>query len=261
MTRRNFSISIVARLFRKMLRENSRGFLLTLVMTGGILLLMMIFFSLSGSDYNSASIPLMQFDGVKILFIVFGCIAGSMMFSGMETPSKRLGVLMTPASTAEKFTVRFVTFTIGYIVAFALLTCLADMINYLIFAAVIHIDNYHPSLMVSCLSEAVDARRDKFFIAVYLILTSAFALGSIIWPKKALLKTFFTLAILTIAYAFLARIGASLADTTVESGGYYIYQKPGNAIDIMAIVCSVTAVVFYVIAYFRFKESEIIDRW
>lgn len=248
------------------MRENWRELVMNLVMLEGALLLMMIFFTMvtRPAEGDSLDVSEFQVEGAKVLFTVFGCIAGSMMFGGMSTPRQRLSVLMTPASALEKYAARWVTYVIGYILAFVILFVAADVLNYVIFRVFVHSDNFIPAFLGTLRPECYDGFYWGIFGGIYLIFTSLFALGSILWPRKALLKTFFTLAVIVIVYWMIAYWTISIVPAAASGGGYIISNVQVTAAHINNIAFTgalVMAILLYVLTYYRFKESEIIDRW
>ena len=94
-------------------------------------------------------------------------------------------------------------------------------------------------------------------IALYFFCQSSFVLGSTIWPKNAFLKTFVAGAIIFITYVLfilwmndLFDIGTTL-DRSLDKERVWIT---------LAIVFSICALFNWTLAYFRLKESEIINR-
>ena len=261
-----FSPVRFAGLVKKMIRENWRELAMSLVMLEGLLLIMMILITagMSPREEDSLDLSAAMLEGGKVTFTIFGCIAGSMMFGGMASPRQRLPVLMTPASALEKYTARWVIYVVGYVVSFALLFVAADVLNYVIFSVLPPSDNFVVPLLGTLRCGCLDNFHWGMYGCVYLIFTSLFALGSVLWPKRALLKTFFALAVILAAYWSIAYWGMSIAPQSYTSGGYIIenVEVTASVVNRFAFAVGVvSAVIFYVLTYYRFKESEIIDRW
>ncbi|MDE6484154.1 MAG: hypothetical protein K2L14_02020 [Duncaniella sp.] len=261
-----FSLQRFMKISRKMMRENWRELAMSLVMLEGAILLMMIFGTLvtAPTETDSLDVAGFQVEGGKVLFMVFGCIAGSMMFGGMSTSRQRLSVLMTPASILEKFVSRWVTYAIGYAVAFVVLFVVGDMLNFVIFKVLMHSKHFVIPFLGTLRPQCYELFHWGVYGGVYLTFTSLFALGSLLWPKRSLLKTFFVLVIIIMTYWIIAYWATSVAPEAAGGGGYVIEESLATASQINHRVFSaglVMAIIFYVLAYYRFKESEIIDRW
>lgn len=259
-----FSMPRLLNVYNKMVRENWRELVMSLVMLLGVILMMMIFFTMVAKP--SVQEPLdaagFQVEAGRVLFTVFGCIAGSMMFGGMSTPRQRLSVLMTPASALEKYVARWITFVIGYIVAFAVMFVVADVVNYAIFRIFVQSETYMPQLLGTLSGEFYTDFNWGVYAGVYLTFTSLFALGSILWPKKALLKTVFVLALITLVYGMISYWAASLVSEPRDIGGFYLNTGSAHLANVLVFSLGlVLSITFYVISYYRFKESEVIDRW
>lgn len=99
-------------------------------------------------------------------------------------------------------------------------------------------------------------------IAGYFFVQSLFVLGSTIWPKNSFLKTFASGTIIWIVY-FL--VGVFMSKMLLQSNKHYSF--PDNIIMSdeamwgLLIAVSIFFTLFnWILAYFRFKESEIINR-
>ena len=99
----------------------------------------------------------------------------------------------------------------------------------------------------------------QVYFMVVIFLQSLFVLGGTIWSGKAYIKTIIVLAAIGMVYSALTSFGFSLM---IKDNSYYLRlfdEDTGTtAIWIVDIVVSLG---IYVLAYFRFKESEIINRW
>ena len=89
---------------------------------------------------------------------------------------------------------------------------------------------------------------------------SLFVLGSSIWPKNSFLKTFASGTIIGMVYF---AVGALVSKVLLESGRYYsggVLESKETTLWIVIVAGIFFALVNWVLAYFRFKESEIINR-
>lgn len=89
---------------------------------------------------------------------------------------------------------------------------------------------------------------------------SFFFLGSVVWPKNALVKTFAAgISIMVVYTLFAITLGKA-----VLPDNFYMADSNFSDETARTLVTSFNfmLVLFnWVIAYFRFKESEIINRW
>lgn len=201
---------------------------------------------------------------------VMGCLSASFTMERMKTKTSRMAMLMAPATMFEKFFARWLVFTFGFLVAYLVAYKLADWTRVLIFMA------KYPDM--GCITQVplgsyMVGRGDgvghwtvfpdcgHFIVAVsgYFFLQSCFVLGSSIWPKNAFLKTFTAGVVMVIAYAL---IRTMLANWLCK-GGYVDLDKPseGTVLALATAFFFAMALFNWVLAYFRFKESEIIHRW
>ena len=99
-------------------------------------------------------------------------------------------------------------------------------------------------------------------IAVYFCRQSFFVLGSVIWPKRSFVNTCVALVCISIAYitvgVIVAKVFAEQFKVHVING---IYSSEDSFSFVVISLCSFIALFNWTLAYFRFKESEIINRW
>ena len=80
------------------------------------------------------------------------------------------------------------------------------------------------------------------------------------WPKNSFLKTFASGTIIGMVYF---AVGALVSKVLLESGRYYsggVLESKETTLWIVIVAGIFFALVNWVLAYFRFKESEIINR-
>ena len=98
------------------------------------------------------------------------------------------------------------------------------------------------------------------FVSAYFAVQSFFLLGSVIWPRNSLVKTFAAGVCIIIVYTLIA---AALMKVFLPDNFYM--ANPGIPNETMLTLISTGLCLFalfnWVLAYFRFKESEIINRW
>lgn len=203
---------------------------------------------------------------------VMGCLSASFTMERMKTKTGRMAVLMTPATAFEKFFARWIIFTFVFLVVYIIAYKLADWTRVLVFMAKYpEIDPIGQVPLCSMVGECgtstehwtafPDYRAFMLGVSGYLFFQSCFVLGSSIWPKNAFLKTFAAGVAIVIAYTL---IGAMFGNLLI-SGNYLdvdrVHLSEETLWACMTVAAFAMALVNWVLAYFRFKESEIIHRW
>ena len=270
--------------FRKDFLENGKWYLLQfLTMTGimGIILIWRSFYLYSDSMkgiYTSINTDLLAF--ASFLFPVFGILFASTMMKPMSNKIKRISYLTVPSSNLEKYLSRWIIVTIGYIIAFFISLWIVDLIRVGIYSA------RYPDLDIHFLNlgrliyfgEGENPANCLFYnsnvfgivFCIYLFLQSIFILGATFWEKATFIKTFSACIIIMIAFILICRWAILLSygdfGTFFNVLNSFEPQTDKNSIEEnvftnAAFVLFVCALVNWTLAFFRFRESEIIKRF
>ena len=260
----SFSISRLGMLFKQDYIENYRqlflssGFIVLLLSVVYILICANCRYYADDSIFNS-NMKHHSIGWLVAVFIISGMIAGSSMFSSMRRSAGRLSTLMVPASQLEKFIERWLVAVPGYIIVFALAAFVADLIR-IGFCEWI-LDRSATAITLSDIFDGVYPLPRKIATALLLFMfaQSFFVLGSIVWQKLAVVKTFWVLVAIGAFYA------------AVAGWIMYTFQNPelnystaGSMFDNDTLIYTGIAIATlfnYGTAYMRFRESEIINRW
>lgn len=268
-----FSMPRFVSLCRKEMVENWRANVLRMVLMYGITAIIFIWNGyLEYTDCNWEGMtedPAWTFDIVTFIWsiVLMGCLSASFIMERMKTKTGRTATLMTPATMFEKFFSRWLVFTFGFLITFLVSYKLADWTRVLYFTAkypeVSQIASVPLSTYLVGPAEHWTAFKDcnlfVWGISFYFLLQSCFVLGSSIWPKNAFLKTFAAGVVIVIVYLL---IGTGLAKAFFPDN--YVsdnFLTEDQVSFLGTILCSLAALFNWVLAYFRFKESEIINRW
>ncbi len=222
---------------------------------------------------KSGADPIWTFELIVFLWaiVIMGLLSASFIMERMKSKTSRIAVLMTPATMFEKFFSRWLVFTFGFLIVFLIAFILADWTRVLIYSI------SHPELknviasvpLCHLVGEGNNVdywtafKTPQLFvlgISIYCYIQSVFVLGSVIWPKNAYIKTFSAVIVLAVIYI---SIGLLLVKILAE-GKTYGFHPPisdETLVCLMTVGFFVMAVFDWVLAYFRFKESEIINRW
>jgi len=268
-----FSLPRFMNLCRKEMVESWRSNVLRIVLLYGVMTVAMVwngYFEYRGS-YKSSEDPVWSF--LLVAFIwglwVFGCLSASFTMEKMKTKTNRTSTLMTPATPFEKFFSRWFVFTVVFLVVFLITYKLADYTRVIVYSLTYPEKDF---IAPVDLSHVIGKGKDYYtlfrtglefgaVIAGYFFVQSLFILGSTIWPKNSFLKTFASGTIIMIVY-FL--VGALMTKMMLDDKLYYSF--PGHEISnenmmvLLIVACAFFTLFNWTLAYFRFKESEIINR-
>ncbi|KAA6329441.1 hypothetical protein EZS27_021751 [termite gut metagenome] len=276
-----FSGSRFMNLLWKEVKENWKTYVIFTATMFGIMIIIHFLFetsviathnSMNGIDQASLS----HYDrtGSMILFIcllfVFGSSSASAIMDKMKTKTGRTAFLLLPATSFEKFFTRWLIYTIAFLIIYYIIFVLAD------YAFVAIYSWYHPDydIVVTDL-RYIFKSSDTYYgmgmpysmfailIAVYFYVQSFFVLGGTVCPKKSFLRTF--VAGLVLLFIYLSTIpvyNKFLMPFGAKMDGQIIADFINNTCRqyLLGIVIFLMALLNWIIAYYRFKESEIIHR-
>ena len=268
-----FSFPRFANYFKKVLVEDRKRLLQRIITVFGLLVVFSAIISDSCYKHYMEALKIgivrneidPAIDGLMPLFVFglfIGCaLSASFIMEPMSSKTGRIYALMLPATSFEKYFVRWFIYTIGYLVVYYLLFLLVDVMRVCVFSVV------YPEIdiitFINPYAEIV-ALRDEvplgFVVSLYLLLQSIFVLGSSLWPKYAFLKTFTAYTILGMAFS---AFFAGLMNLFDRPGNSYIMPVLSEDTLFLIATCGVMMVTlfFWWLAYKRFKEMEVVNRW
>lgn len=206
-----------------------------------------------------------------IVTFVGGALSASFVGGRMNTKAGRISFLMLPASSLEKFVLRWMVFTLGFLIALAAAFKLADWTCVACLRMCLpelkdSIGSASCSLLVADRPVAYYAIFNNYWqlalgISVYLFVQSLYVLGGIVWHKHAVVRTCCALLVICLVY-FLIGKGVSHWNSTLDYG----YRTENYCFEYVMKYLFVGlpllgAVLNWVLAYFRFRESETVNRW
>jgi hypothetical protein len=268
-----FSFPRFANYFKKVLVEDRKRLLQRIITVFGLLVVFGAIISDSCYQHYMEALKIgivrseidPAIDGLMPLFVFglfIGCaLSASFIMEPMSSKTSRIYALMLPATSFEKYFVRWFIYTIGYLVVYYLLFLLVDVMRVCVFSVI------YPEIdiitFINPYAEIV-ALRDEvplgFVVSLYLLLQSIFVLGSSLWPKYAFLKTFTAYTILGMAFS---AFFAGLMNLFNRPGNSYIMPELSDDTLFLIATCGVMMVTlfFWWLAYKRFKEMEVVNRW
>ena len=271
-----FSAPRFVNLCRKEMVESWKANLLRFVMMYGIMAIAFVWNGYFRYNYPQGMIdrgveqdPIWYFELTIFLWamVIMGLLSASFVMERMKT--NRIAVLMTPATMFEKFLSRWLVFTFGFLIVFLIAFKLADWTRVMIYMV------SYPELKGVIASAPLSYLGNSGYywtglqtwdgllmaLSGYFFAQSIFVLGSSIWPRNSFVKTFSAVIVIIIVYV---AIGSLLAKILFEGrGGYGVHQTISDEamMHLSTAVFFAMAVFNWIVAYFRFKESEIINRW
>ena len=265
---------------RKELVENKRAILFTLLGTFGLLTMIMIMGNLTTGSapdvYESIKYYLPQ-KMVYMFLSIATMIVASLSFRKLTSKTGRIEMFTSPSSMLEKFLVNSLIYVIGYIVAFFICAQLADFTRF----AVLWFfqDDYFfvpgPINFLNLIPDAVEGfgigSSDEVigypgkWICIYMYIgllagPGLFLLGSILWPRLSLLKTF------AAVYGIQTILGIIFMIITINiemgSLGWWIFNHLEALIIGMAIVSIILTILYWGLSWYLFKHKDVISlKW
>lgn len=216
--------------------------------------------------WNSVLIPMY----VMSIF-GFSALSASLSMEWMSTPNRRLNTLMIPATQLEKYIARWIIYVFGFFIVFNIVFLFADYLRVITTPVIARINDIEcvskPKTLLSWVDYAFSHEpifKDRgviwMLISMLLAFQSLFVLGSSIWPRNSFIKSAAISTVLILVFIF---TGVYIAENVFD---YSRYNYPradyfGEHFGIMAAIFMGITLFNWTLAYFRFKESEIIQRW
>lgn len=190
---------------------------------------------------------------------IYACVAGSQTFQPLESKLSSINALMLPGSQLEKYLARWILMVPLALILYFCGYLIIDIIHYLGMKMIhhdfsaIHFFGYFSGL--DC--------EDIWLIASSLVsLQSFFVLGSSLWPKRALWATFASLFLIAWALSLWIFFVAMMRFSDGSWSMSYCYYDCEESSSVFFICLRFfIALVNYTLAYFRYREAEIINRW
>ncbi|NDV65973.1 hypothetical protein [Bacteroides sp. 224] len=230
------------------------------------------------SSYYSLEMLNLQLLRMAFIYLaVFGVLMASTLMEPMNSKTKRITYLTLPASNVEKFLSRWLILTVGYTLAFFVALWVADAFRVVV-CSIKYPDLDVPFMDLSKLVSVGEYDHSYLFpemILFWLCLTfclfiqSLFILGSTFWQKSTFLKTFATGVVISGLFLFICNLTIQLFYEDYNQFGNVInsfdtivfLQDKDGAVCLAIGILAFLALFNWTLAFFRFKESEIIKRW
>jgi len=255
---------------RKEVVENWRPILFTLLGIYGLLAMVMI---LSFDDSVSDA----MFETMvpqKVVYGILGVsimIVASMAFRKLTSKTGRIDMMTSPSSTLEKFLVNGVVYILGFFVSFLILAQLADLTRIAVMhifgfqgfiPGVINFTNLGSDFIFGLGSSLFNGPMAVTYAWCSLLATSGiYLLGSVMWPRLSLLKTFaaiyaveFVLGVLGVIFIF--------AFSDMESVGMWVIEHRDGFMPLMMTFMVIQLILGWGLAWYLFKRKDVISlKW
>ena len=277
-----FDIKRFGLILKKDFQENGKRYLLYFVALLGVMALVMILTANGKYEHalrmNKTSDPDLNANLLWLALLFFagaGVLFAATMTDHLQNKVKRISCLTIPASNFEKYFSRWLIVTIGYIAVFFVALWFADFVR-------VWVCSYrYPELKVEALDFSELVRKDEhsghycfssramFFWALsfYFLIQSIFVLGSTFWEKLSFVKTFAVSLLIITAFCFICHQTVLLLYKDWNKvfnvlNSFRLDEKlsESQAMGIVTAILLVFTLLNWCLAYFRFKEYEIIKR-
>ncbi len=246
----NFDASRFWAYLNKLLVERWRTNLLRVAILFGCMVIIELWMASVSYDRDETSYDRaagLLFPIFSIILLVSGCFFASEILSGARRKAERIGALTFPVTPFENWLARWVISIPLYLVCFLVCMYVADGLRVVLFSAI------YPKTSIEFISiwkrDGYDREVYSNAWLVYFWCTAVYALGSILFVKRSILKTTLTLFILFWITAFVV-----LGLVMVSSGNY------NNIFESVLVVYGWASVPFlWWLSYNCFKEMEVVD--
>jgi len=282
-----FNISRFALVLGKDFQEGWKRYSLQFLVMLGIMIVVLTWISL----YAYSNIHTYEYNGITytsvgeqlnlsllvagtFMFLGFGIVFTSTLMEPMRSKTQRISYLSIPATDFEKFFSRWLIVSVGYVVAFFIALWFADALRIMITSM------RYPGVDVSFLdfskmiapegytghAEYLSYSRQVFvaLLSLYIFIQSLFVLGATFWEKASFIKTFSAVAIIVTLFILLCRWAIIHSYANGGDGFGVMIESLGDENAQMLVLTCIflfLAIVNWVVAGLRFRESEIIQRW
>lgn len=200
----------------------------------------------------------------------FGCLSASLMMEKMKSKTSRQAALMVPSTSFEKFFSRWLIAIVVFLVVFLITFKLADYTRVLVYSLVY--PDIKEIISPVSLGDLVGKGKGWFafhemyelrcVLSIYVFVQSLFVLGSSVWPKNSFLKTFAAVTIIVSIYVMVTMMMGNmlLQGSGKDYGSIFPSVTEKQAFNWATLIFMLLALMNWTLGYFRFKESEIIQR-
>ncbi len=262
---------------RKEVVENWRTIVFTILGIYLLLTVIMILGNIIDSISDNIVSSLMNMVPQKTVFFMLAIalmVVASLSFRNLKSKNGRVALFTSPSSTLEKFLVNVLIYVVGSIVVFFACAQLADLTRIGILSLVGADDLIVPGPInfLSAINDTVTgigsiepvAKGMRWIFWLSLLATPGmYLLGSVLWPRLSLLKTFAASQILSIVVMIIA---ITLTNVLIPEDEIVNWMKnmveSGTLTNWIAISMGVQAVLYWGLSWYLFKRKDVVSlKW
>ena len=213
---------------------------------------------------------------VNYILTIAVAIVASFSFKKLTKKTGRIDMFTSPASTLEKFLVNVAIYVFGFIVVFFICAQLADLTR---IAALWYFRDdiivQGPINFLPILTQAYDlspigkmyemSQISKLLPLALLANAGMFLMGSVLWPRLSVLKTFAAIyAVETVLGILFIAVGFIIGNSNIISFLRWIpnYLENGSFIYIIGGFIIVQLLLYWGLAWYLFKRKDVISlKW
>ena len=262
---------------RKEVVENWRTILFSILGIYLLLTVIMILGNIFDSISDNIVSSLMNMVPQKTVFFMLAIalmVVASLSFRNLKSKNGRVALFTSPSSTLEKFLVNILIYVVGSIVVFFACAQLADLTRIGILSLVGADDLIVPGPInfLSAINDTVTgigsiepvAKGMRWIFWLSLLATPGmYLLGSVLWPRLSLLKTFAASQILSIAVMIIAFTLTNVLIPEDEIANWLKNMvESGTLTNWIAISLGVQAVLYWGLSWYLFKRKDVVSlKW
>ena len=262
---------------RKEVVENWRTIVFTILGIYLLLTVIMILGNIIDSISDNIVSSLMNMVPQKTVFFMLAIalmVVASLSFRNLKSKNGRVALFTSPSSTLEKFLVNILIYVVGSIVVFFACAQLADLTRIGILSLVGADDLIVPGPInfLSAINDTVTgigsiepvAKGMRWIFWLSLLATPGmYLLGSVLWSRLSLLKTFAASQILSIVVMIIA---ITLTNVLIPEDEIVNWLKniveSGTLTNWIAISLGVQVVLYWGLSWYLFKRKDVVSlKW
>ena len=258
---------------RKELVENRRAILFSIIGIYALLTIIMLLGNLTQHTPNeilvimTGKVPQLL---VFMIFTVVVCVMSSMAFKGLTTKAGRTSLMMSPSSSLEKYIVNFLIYVVAMFVLFFACAQLADLTriavlkpfedkNFVVPGPINFLNIFNLSAQSNDMTQWMAI---SMFIGTIANATMYF-LGSVVWPRLSVLKTFVTIFIIQSVLLILFVVFINMFSDPKAFGMWFSkYMRSGTFFQLSCVISTILAVVSIALSWILFKRKDVVSlKW
>lgn len=272
-----FSWSRFVATLRKEVLENKRTLIFSVISIYGLLAIFMILGNLMSYKPREAYIAIAGKTPQSVVFMLlsFGvCVMASMAFRNLKTKTGRTSLFTSPSSTLEKFLVNVLIYVVGFFVVFFVCAQLADLTRIAVLSP-FKDDNFivpGPINFLGCFSIFTTTNVHLMglmpLITIFLIVQTVahaalFLLGSVLWPRMSLIKTFVTIFVAQMIFGIIIFVLIAISGEPNELKEWIKnFVESGDLFRVLIAFWSIVTVASVAMAWYLFKRKDVVSlKW